>query len=72
MVPDIVQILWGEEAMFEKCRERRFDVKGVSTSEPDQAWVARDEVVGGFEVDGEDFGEDGGGWGEGVGFGGEW
>ena len=55
--------------MLEKCGEGRFDVEGVGAGEPDEARVAGDEVVGGFEVDGEDFGKGGGRWGEGIGSG---
>lgn len=52
--------------MLEESGQRRLDVEGVSTRKTNEARVAGDEVVGGFEVDGKDGGEGvRGGW-EGV------
>ena len=68
MVPHVMKVLRRQESVLKQRSERRFDIEGVGSREANQARVARDEVVGGFEIGGEDGGERGGGWREGVGW----
>lgn len=66
MIPNIMEILGGEETVLKKRGKRRFDVERVGAGEADEARVTGNEAIGSFEVDGKHFGEDSGGGGQGV------